>query len=99
MRSKEEVLDTKTAYDAFVKTDLEERLRREGVERVVCCGVLTDACCDATSKSAFNRGFETWLVGDACGTGDPEVHERTLEVWGVMYQYLKNTGEVIKELR
>ena len=48
----------KNTYDAFLGTRLEESLRKEGVERCVIVGVMTDCCCDTTGRSAFNRGFE-----------------------------------------
>ena len=53
----------------------------------------TDAFYDATSKSALNRGFETWVVGDTCGTGDPKVYERTVESWGRYYQWVDKTED------
>lgn len=49
----------KNTYDAFVNTDLDERLRSMKVERVVVCGCMTDCCVDTTARGAFNRGWET----------------------------------------
>ena len=50
----------KTSYDAFVRTNLKEQLRAEGVRRVVVvCGTLTDCCVGTTAEGAFNQDF--WL--------------------------------------
>ena len=86
----------KNTYDAFVNTDLEGLLRGKGVQKVVVCGVLTDCCCDTTAKSAFNRGFETVIVGDACGTASEEQHEDGLRVFGYYYESVVGTQEALK---
>lgn len=76
------IVVAKNTYDAFLgtgdltETALEDFLRNEGVERVVVCGVMTDCCCDTTARGAFNRGFETWMVSNACGTANKTQHER-----------------------
>jgi nicotinamidase-related amidase len=88
----------KNSYDAFVNTDLEERLRSMGAERVVVCGVMTDCCCDTSARGAFNRGFETWLVSDACGTSSKEQHERGLKSFGYAFGDVVTTKEVLRRL-
>ncbi len=62
---------TKSAYSAFVGTDLEERLRAEGVETVAIVGLTTDHCVSATVRMASDLGFETWVLADATAA-----HER-----------------------
>ncbi|KAK5276063.1 hypothetical protein LTR40_012102, partial [Exophiala xenobiotica] len=54
-------LMAKNTYDAFINTNLTKILETSKIERVVVCGVMTDCCCDTTARSAFNRGYETWL--------------------------------------
>jgi nicotinamidase-related amidase len=96
------VLKGKNTYDAFINTNLEEILEAEGVKkgevRVVVCGVMTDCCCDTTGRAAFNRGFETWLVKDACGTATPEQHEAGLRGFGYAFGDVVTTRETIKQL-
>ena len=88
----------KHTYDAFLNTELEGLLKGEGVERVVVCGVMTDCCCDTTARSAFNRGFETWLVGDACGSRSEEQHEAGLRAFGYAFGQVVGTEEVERVL-
>lgn len=89
----------KNTYDAFVNTDLEARLRKAGVERVVVCGVMTDCCCDTTARSAFNRGWETWLVRDACGSASGAQHEAGLKGFGFAFGEVVGTGEVVEGVK
>lgn len=69
---------TKHRYNAFLRTDLEERLRALGVDHVVCCGVLTNVCVESTAREAFQRDFDVTLVDDACQARSAEIHAATL---------------------
>lgn len=62
------------------------------------CGVMTDHCVDTTARSVFNRGFETWLVSDACGTTTKEQHEGALDGYRIAYGDPLETAEVLKRL-
>ena len=89
----------KNTYDAFLNTNLASVLEEKKVERVVVCGVMTDCCCDTTARSAFNRGYETWLVSDACGTASKRQHEAGLNGFGYAFGEVVETEEVIKRLQ
>lgn len=65
-----EPLIGKSVNCAFVGTDLELRLRRLKVERVVLFGLYADMCVSTTARIAANLGFETVVVGDACASID-----------------------------
>jgi nicotinamidase-related amidase len=54
--------------DAFRETDLDDVLKRFGVERVIVCGMQTEFCVDATIREAERRGYRVDLVGDAHAT-------------------------------
>jgi nicotinamidase-related amidase len=88
----------KDTYDAFVDTDLEERFRNDCVERVVIVGVRTELCCDTTGRSAFNRGWETWMVSNATGSVDYVQHEEGFKAWGYGYGDVLATEEVLRRL-
>jgi nicotinamidase-related amidase len=65
-----EPLIGKSVNCAFVGTDLELRLRRLKVERVVLFGLYADMCVSTTARIAANLGFETIVVADACASID-----------------------------
>ncbi|KAL8994325.1 MAG: hypothetical protein Q9169_005673 [Polycauliona sp. 2 TL-2023] len=88
----------KTTYDAFINTDLSLVLAERKIERVVVCGVMTDCCCDTSARSAFNRGYETWLVHDACGTANRRQHETGLNGFGYAFGEVLGTEEVVRRL-
>ncbi|MGI9645182.1 MAG: isochorismatase family protein [Ilumatobacteraceae bacterium] len=57
---------TKDVNGAFIGTDLEIRLRRAGVARLVTAGFFTNMCVETTTRHAGNLGFDTYLAHDAC---------------------------------
>lgn len=53
------------AYSGFDGTELEDLLKRQGVERVSVGGLATDYCVLETVKDARKAGFEVLLLTDA----------------------------------
>jgi nicotinamidase-related amidase len=85
----------KNTYDAFINTDLARILEDQKIERVVVVGVMTDCCCDTTARSAFNRGYEPWVVSDACGSANKRQHEAGLRGFGYGFGEVVTTKEVM----
>ncbi|TCJ18578.1 cysteine hydrolase [Parasulfuritortus cantonensis] len=76
-RAGEAVVD-KPGYGAFHGTALEAILDNQGVERLLIAGVTTEVCVHSTLREATDRGYRCILVGDACGSGHPELHRAAL---------------------
>ncbi len=54
--------------NAFRDTALLEQLRDEGIERLVIAGMMTHMCVDATTRAAYDNGFNCLIAQDACAT-------------------------------
>lgn len=82
----EEPVMVKTTINSFTSTDLEQRLRDAGVDRLVLCGIRTEQCVETTARIATDLGFDTTVVIDATATNPAgalsaqQVIERTAEV-------------------
>lgn len=61
----EEVV-TKASPNAFLDTDLDARLRHDGVRDLVVVGMMTSMCVDATVRTASDLGYVVTVVGDGC---------------------------------
>jgi nicotinamidase-related amidase len=60
----------KSVNSAFIGTDLESRLKKNGLRTVVLVGLTTDHCVSTTARMAGNLGFDTYVVSDATATFD-----------------------------
>ncbi|MBV9990936.1 MAG: cysteine hydrolase [Alphaproteobacteria bacterium] len=58
---------------AFNRTDLDAKLKRAGVDRLVICGMQSEYCVDAAVRGAVERGYRVILVADGHSTVDSRV--------------------------
>ena len=78
---------TKTACDAFYKTELERVLTENHISKFVMCGCATDYCVDTTLKNGASKGYGITVAEDAHTTANrPAAEASTLihhynEVW------------------
>ncbi|MFN2518240.1 MAG: cysteine hydrolase family protein [Jatrophihabitantaceae bacterium] len=63
-----DVVQDKTGYGAFTGTDLEARLRSQGIDTVLITGIATNICCETTAREAAARDFHVYFVADATTT-------------------------------
>ncbi|MEM3386900.1 MAG: bifunctional nicotinamidase/pyrazinamidase [Nitrososphaerales archaeon] len=63
----------KEAYSGFEGTDLDERLRRLCVERLLVGGLATDYCVKNTVLDGLKRGYRVFLLEDAVRGVDVKV--------------------------
>jgi nicotinamidase-related amidase len=63
--AEDELQIVKDQRNAFEGTDLEAELTVLGAERVIVCGMQSDACIHATVRAADKLGFQVVLVSDA----------------------------------
>lgn len=65
---KDDILVCKSTYSGFYKTELEEILKREGVDTLIITGVLTNICVLYTAVDGLMRGYEV-IIPDGCVIG------------------------------
>jgi len=54
--------------NSFRETPLLACLQSQQINRLVICGMMTHMCIDATTRAAYDLGFECLLAQDACAT-------------------------------
>ena len=80
----------KTLPSAFLKTDLEKRLRELNVEFVMLAGVNADVCILATALDGYQRDFEMLVLADCVGCANPAQKRMVLSY---MSQWMAKIGD------
>ena len=91
--------------NAFRDTNLADTIRDSGVEDLVIVGAMSHMCIDASTRAAFDLGFQCTVIADACATRDLEfegksvnaadVHASFMAALGSVYATLKTTDQVV----
>jgi nicotinamidase/pyrazinamidase len=93
----------KRRMSSFYKTDLDQTLRTWGVHTVAVCGIVTNVCVLLTALDAVQNDFRSIIVSDASTCYKPEIHEKTLELYGQMplepLFRIMSTADVAKEIK
>lgn len=89
-----DVIVSKYRYSGFAGTNLDALLRSAGVRTVVCAGVSTNACVEATAREAFSHDYYVVYASDACASWDTQLHEATLATARHRYAVVAPTAEI-----
>lgn len=63
-----ELVIQKNFPNSFLHTPLLETLRRENIEELIICGMMSHMCIDSTTRAAADLGFSCKVMHDACTT-------------------------------
>ncbi|MCX5870009.1 MAG: cysteine hydrolase family protein [Deltaproteobacteria bacterium] len=101
----EEVV-VKNFPNSFRGTTLLEILKKSKTENLFICGAMSHMCIDATTRAAFDLGFNCTVAEDACATKDlifkgriiaaSDVHASFMAALSVPYAKVISTQEIIK---
>jgi nicotinamidase-related amidase len=94
-----ELVVHKPSYGAFYDTPLETILRNLGRDTVLICGTLTNYCCGASARQAYERGFKVVFGSDVTATDDPEMQEAELMVLRKGFARVLSAAEIVRQLR
>ena len=73
-----ETVIVKNFPNSFRATPLLEILKKKGIENLIICGAMSHMCIDATTRAAFDLGFNCTVVEDACATKDLIFKNKTI---------------------
>ncbi|MFD7078877.1 isochorismatase family protein [Streptomyces sp. NPDC059918] len=74
-----DIVVVKRTVGAFHGTDLDERLRRLGVNTVVLAGLVTTMGVESTARAASDHGYDLEFVADAMSGLAADEHEFTVQ--------------------
>lgn len=88
----------KSQYDAFLFTDLHDRLADAGIRQVVICGVMTHLCCESTARTAFMRGYDVFFPVDTTATYNETLHIGSMLSLAHGFAVPVHSGQLIRKL-
>ncbi|MFX1469127.1 MAG: cysteine hydrolase family protein [Promethearchaeota archaeon] len=94
----DDVVILKTTNGTFNSTDLEHYLRNLGINTVIIVGVVTNVCVENTARTAFDLGFNVYVIDDACAAWSPTIHNAALRGMELFFTNTLTTDELLKRL-
>jgi len=104
----DEIVVVKNFPNSFRSTSLLELLKKEKVDNLVICGAMSHMCIDATTRAAFDLGFNCIVAEDACATKDlifkgktiisSDVHASFMAALSTPYAKVISTKEIIESI-
>jgi nicotinamidase-related amidase len=94
----EEKVIHKHRYSAFYNTDLETVLRCLKVTDLVITGVMTNLCCESTTRDAYFRDYRVFFLMDATGAVNEELHLATLKNVAYGFAFVTTTEGILRGL-
>ena len=68
---------TKRQWGAFYGTELDQQLRRRGIDTIILGGIATNFGVESTARAAFDRSYKLVFAEDAMSSMDAEAHAFT----------------------
>jgi nicotinamidase-related amidase len=96
--AEDEVVIHKPSYGAFYDTPLETVLKNLGKDTVIICGTVTNICCGATARQAYERSFKVIFGSDVTSSDYPDLQEYELKVLRKNFARVLSADEIIESL-
>jgi nicotinamidase-related amidase len=93
-----DLLITKRHWGAFAGTNLEQELRKRGIDTVVLTGISTNIGVESTARQGTGLGFAFVIIEDACAARSAEEHRWSFEKIFPRLGKVRKTDEVIPAL-
>lgn len=101
---KNDLIITKSSYDAFTNPNLDKFLNRKKVKYVLVTGIFGDACVHSTIQGGFSKGYNFIMLKDLIETTDVKIRQELLRLlkeftWPKMFGKTINSDEFFKRTR
>ena len=84
----------KHVNSAFIGTDLQEILKKDGIKSIMVTGVATNICCESTIRDGSMMGFYIVIPRDCVGGYNREAHEDSLSLIDFNWGWVTTSEEI-----
>jgi ureidoacrylate peracid hydrolase len=85
----------KTRYSGFFETDLDQRLRQDGIDHLILTGVVTNICVRSTAHDAFFRDYHVTIPIECVAATSDREQASTLYDLDTHYATVTSLTEVL----
>ncbi len=68
----------KKEVNSFLYTDLLDFLNKNGIKKLIICGMQTNMCLEGATRAASDYGFDCTVIHDACAAKNQTFNGRTV---------------------
>ena len=79
-----EIVVSRNCNSGFRRTNLEDELRRLGIDRLNVMGMATQFSVEHTARDASDLGFYVRILADCCRSADMEAHRASLKTMSML---------------
>ena len=94
-----DVVVAKRQWGAFYGTDLDQQLRRRGIDTILLGGLVTNFGVESTARAAFDQGYHLVFAADAMSSMSAEMHRFSIETTFPIMGRVRSTDEIVEALR
>jgi nicotinamidase-related amidase len=89
---------TKRNGAPFYGTDLDQQLRRNGMQTIVLGGIATNFGVESTARAAFDRGYQLIFAEDAMSSVSAEAHQSSVRMLFPRVGRVRTTEQILVAL-
>lgn len=84
--------------NSFLETELDFYLKKNGIKKLIVCGMMTHMCVDTTVRAAMDYGYKVDLVADGCATIDLEISGEIIPAKTVQKAFLASLDGIFANI-
>ena len=90
----------KIKYSAFIagSSDIDDQLKRRGVDTLLIAGTATNVCCESTARDAMMLDYRVIMLSDANATWTDDEHAAALNNFLLFFGDVMTTDDAIGKL-
>jgi ureidoacrylate peracid hydrolase len=90
----------KTRYSAFIQgsSNLDEVLKKRGIDTILIGGTVTNVCCESTARDGMMLGYRTVMVADCNAATTQENQQSSLAGFLSIFGDVQTTDQTIANL-
>ncbi|MFC1998945.1 cysteine hydrolase family protein [Chloroflexota bacterium] len=92
----DDIIVYKTRYSAFVKTDLDEKLKGLGIKTLIVTGVATNVCVESTARDGYMKDYYIVVPRNLVACAHYDLQDISMRNLGSYFATITSSEEILK---